>query len=693
MEVIGSKIRRTIFFSLVLTTILVALAGAKTAYADAIIRAPNNLGLVGYWSFDEGRGTQASDLSGNGNDGTLTGGPTWTIGKSKSALEFDGVNDYVNVGDPSTSDWTNITTSVWVYWTGDGLNGYSGIYYKNSGSSRDLGRLLIRNDGKLLVQNGNGNFESEDSGDVVKNEWTHIAYVYDQSAGKEYLYINGTLKGQKNRTGNISQESNNLWIGFGYNQANNYMFQGKIDEVRIYSRALSETEIQSLYVETSSALVGRTPTEQYSDGLVAHYTFDGKHTSTTTVTDIVGGNDGTIHGAVPVPGVIGQAMGFDGVDDYITMGNQEDFYVGVGDLSYCYWLKTTDTSGQPVGKGVWNYNAWGSYLSGAGDVRFEMKLINPPGSGFNKGTLVVNDGIWHHVCGTYDRDDLLSVYTDGQLSNTQNMSTGDGYDMNNGAAFMMGDGPPGHFEGAIDDVRVYKKVLSPGEIVGIYTSTKPSSMTSSPNSLVTNGLVGHWTFDSETISGSTVSDVSGNGNNGTISGNPDQTTGKIGGALEFDGVSDYVDVGDIDYSSYDEIAVSMWVKTSINDHDHDLVLGNARNNTLNGFSLSNYVSGHWYFYHANLNNNIGAISEGGWSHIVLIIKENDKKVAYVNGIQKLNATSGDYDIDNGDVHTYIGAGGDIAGGTKLFEGIIDDVRIYNRALTESEVEQLYSMGQ
>jgi hypothetical protein len=65
--------------------------------ASVIIRPPNNLGLVGYWSFDEGRGTQAGDMSGNGNDGALNGATEWVSGKSKGALGFDGADSFVNI--------------------------------------------------------------------------------------------------------------------------------------------------------------------------------------------------------------------------------------------------------------------------------------------------------------------------------------------------------------------------------------------------------------------------------------------------------------------------------------------------------------------------------------------------------------------------------------------------------------------
>ena len=82
--------------------------GLTTGYVAAQLEN----GLIGYWSFDEGRGTTASDSSGNGNDGTLVNGPIWTSGEIAGALSFDGVDDYVSFASQAQS---TISISAWVY--------------------------------------------------------------------------------------------------------------------------------------------------------------------------------------------------------------------------------------------------------------------------------------------------------------------------------------------------------------------------------------------------------------------------------------------------------------------------------------------------------------------------------------------------------------------------------------------------
>src|SRR3989338_8998500 len=92
--------------SLLLSPLLLTLFFFPSSASAAILgKPPNNLGLVNYWSLNEGTGTVATDASGTGNTGTLTGGPTWVTGKYGSAVSFDGTDDYVAVSDASPASW------------------------------------------------------------------------------------------------------------------------------------------------------------------------------------------------------------------------------------------------------------------------------------------------------------------------------------------------------------------------------------------------------------------------------------------------------------------------------------------------------------------------------------------------------------------------------------------------------------
>jgi len=235
------------------STVLVNMGGmrqkatvAQAKTFSASIQQKIGADLTGSWNFDDGAGLAAADSWGF-NNGVLTGGPAWMPAAdcvSGGCLRFDGVDDYVDCGKISSQNWANLTTEAWVYWTANGMNGYAGVYYKGSGS--DLGRLLIMNSGALLVQNGNGNFNTSGN-DVLKSNWTHIVYTYDQAVGQEYFYVNGVLKGKKARSGSIAKNDTNLWIGFGYSLPNNYMFPGSIDEVRVYETAFTASVAREYY--------------------------------------------------------------------------------------------------------------------------------------------------------------------------------------------------------------------------------------------------------------------------------------------------------------------------------------------------------------------------------------------------------------------------------------------------------------
>ena len=213
--------------------------------------------------------------------------------------------------------------------------------------------------------------------------------------------------------------------------------------------------------------------------------------------------------------------------------------------------------------------------------------------------------------------------------------------------------------------------------------------------VVTNGLVSYWTFDESDIDGDTVRDASGN-NDGTIGGDPRSVEGKIGAALEFNG-DDYVDCGDIDMEDWAEISVSAWFKTSVEGVNARIAAKDQGG-----------IPGNWIFWYstnwqfavyddsaATWQRAIyeGSLADGDWHHIVGTVSQNDGKVhLYVDGNLGVSAdfTVSTLDDSDGEIIT-IGADSDTAGPKDhLFDGVIDEVSIYNRALSEDEVRQNFT---
>src|SRR3989338_4371857 len=217
--------------------------------AALISKPPANLGLVGYWSMNENTGTVASDFSGNGNRGILTNGPTWVDGKRGKALNFDGVNDYVGIPD---RDYLDLGTSNWslALWVkteqSDG-----GLFCHDSASAVGCGGDFYSLEiigGNAVAKFDAGGLTARATSTTTVNDgkWHHLVLV--RSAPKVVnIYVDGVFEDSYDYSGSggtLVNPSRTLTIG-ALDGAN--FINGLIDEVRIYNRALSATEIQALY--------------------------------------------------------------------------------------------------------------------------------------------------------------------------------------------------------------------------------------------------------------------------------------------------------------------------------------------------------------------------------------------------------------------------------------------------------------
>lgn len=222
-------------------------AAGNVTTSSAVTVTVNNTGgsgLVASYGFNEGSGSTVSDQSGNGNHGSIFQATWYTAGKFGKALAFDGTNDYVNVPDSNSLDLNRFTLEAWVRPTAN--SGWRTVMLKENGS--ELAYALYarestnRPSGWLRTNPTSGSSKSvTGTSGLALNTWTHLATTYDGSNMR--LYVNGVLVKTQATTGNLYTSTNPL--KFGGNAIWGEYFAGQLDEIRVYNRALNQSEIQT----------------------------------------------------------------------------------------------------------------------------------------------------------------------------------------------------------------------------------------------------------------------------------------------------------------------------------------------------------------------------------------------------------------------------------------------------------------
>jgi uncharacterized repeat protein (TIGR02543 family) len=237
----------------------ISVTSDHTIEAVFDISDPNDA-LVGYWKFDEGSGTTAQDASGNSNTATLVNGPVWTAGRINGGLSFDGGNDAVQIG-TSGLNTSSGAVALWAY--AESFASSTKFLFGHA-TQPWANRIQLYTDdtsGNLGLGLGDTHSKATDIQQLAANTWYHIALTWNEN---EYVvYVDGIAKANGSYTGFSALES---YADIGNNgdaSDRSEGFDGVIDEVRIYNRALSATEVQAIYDQA-----GGTPTT-YTLGITA----------------------------------------------------------------------------------------------------------------------------------------------------------------------------------------------------------------------------------------------------------------------------------------------------------------------------------------------------------------------------------------------------------------------------------------
>lgn len=217
------------------------------------ITVRNDTGVAGYWHFDENASSTAYDASGNGNNGTLVGSPTWTSGsncKAGSCLSFNGSN-YVTMDDPSNGALDfgtgDFSVSGWFYLSSL-PSAWKSIVSKGGSGTTGYG-MEISNANQITcsIEGASGTNQHVYGSVPSVGSWHQAVCVFARN-DKVYVYLDGVEVGSSvYSSGNTNSVSNDLKFNVGKYSSSGWDFVGNIDEVRVYNRALSADEVLSQY--------------------------------------------------------------------------------------------------------------------------------------------------------------------------------------------------------------------------------------------------------------------------------------------------------------------------------------------------------------------------------------------------------------------------------------------------------------
>ncbi len=651
-------------------------------------------GLLAYWSFDEGSGQTVWDESGNGHDGTLGNSdgeddhdPVWIDGISGKALEFDAKDEYVAVPySPDLDLGSSYTVDVWVKFFHHDMMLF--LDHPSGGWEffwNDWEDMLVWNSDSLTRIIGK-------PWTPTINQWHHLAVTYNGTFAE--LFVDSVSLGSEKT--DIHPVTTSGILKIGDDDDNDYHLKGKIDDVRIYNTALTAEEIASHYYEHSWKL-----------NLTAHWKFD-EGSGQIAGDDSGNSHDGTLgdssgvdeHDPSWVDGIDGKALEFDGVDDYVIIPHHESFMF---DSSYSLfawikpnridWNSTNEEAGYILGKTTTN-NEWQVYIADGklvsfyeygSDVNGRLEA-DIPGSPIGK---------WVNIGITYDDEtNLHSVYWNGELLESQ-IEVDDPEITYTGPVTIGAEldvEKDRYFDGTIDEIGVYSRALSADEIVAFYHE----------HSCKLN-LTAHWTFDEGF--GQTIKDSSGNDHDGTLGDSeevdihdPQWVEGISGTAAEFDGNKTFITIPHHNDFMFDNsYTISFWVNPDTMDYPENFpgrIINKAYTAREWGIHFDDNQIVSWYQYDEGgdrtefLRATPPGNPIGQWSHVTITYDFMTKLHSiYWDGKILINHTT-----DSDPEITYSGAvgiGAEVEDPGRYFDGKIDELIVYNRALSSPEISVLY----
>lgn len=735
--------------------------------------------LIAQWNFNETSGTTASVATGSCGatcNGTLTNFAStgsqdaaaktgWTSANRRwgaGALMFDGTNDYVSTGYQWNSSlpftieaWVNPSSEAAGDWQkviasnrGTGVLPYFDIYL-NTGSDYTGFGYSVWNDA------GSSSWSVATGGSKDKaGKWYHVVGVYYPN-DKIQLYVNGVL--EKETTGLSGFSGTGGVMRFGIHNtaygANTRWFDGIIDTSRVYSKALTASEVLSNYnlgrVELQTR-VGDTTTPndgtweewrpvtnetavdalngpyQYNttdSGLVSYWPMD--EASGTSVADVKGSNTGTATGASINDGQFARSRGMDGTNDTVSIANPSNFsFDRTSTFSIEAWVKKTNSTQSTIFSKMSNaapYTGYEFAINASGQPYLLLVNTWSTNALYVISTNTVTDNQWHHVAVTYSGSSTpagVILYIDGVATSTTTSLNSLSASITNAITPYIGsrNNSAFFFSGNIDEVRVYNSTLSsttlkqhsdegstnadtfrPSTNTAIKMEGTGSERIQTGQMPVDAHTVGLWHMEETSGTGAYIKDSSPNANNGTPTG-ASLTEGFAGKARSFNGSSNYVSLPASSTFDLQTLSIEAWVYSS-NFAQNGFVFEKTTNGVVNTqyscfFETANGIVFRTYNTTPTSDNLYVTLASSGisnesWNHLACTYDGSTKNI-YVNGILVASKSYSQTLQTNPAGTSIVGAYG--SGTGYFFNGKIDEVRVSSIARSADTIAETYRAG-
>ena len=476
-------------------------------------------GMIGYWNFDEGSGTVAHDTSGNGYNGTVTGA-AWTTGKINSALSFNGPTNVVVTPNIALGNAYSIST-----WVNPGVT-TQGAYVRIAETQYNSGLYLGTNSSgtkyKFIVNNGSGATGSCGAaygcaeGGTITSGWHLVTATYDGTTARLYVDTSQVALDTFN-----APATSNLPLYLGrYYASNAGGWNGGIDEVRLYNRALTALEVSSIYnyvggpPDTTPPSIPATVSAVAVSSTLINVSWSAS-TDNVGVTGYQVYRNGTL---------VGSSTGLSYSDTGLTPST-----------TYFYTVSAFDGAGNSSGQ---SSTATATTLV-ADTTPPSVSITAPAANATVSNTVTVSatasDDVG--VAGVQfklDGNNLGSAITAAPYSVAWDTTTA-----GNGSHTLT--------------------AVAQDTSNNVATSASVTvTVSNTPPPVPTQGLIGYWNFDED--SGTLAHDTSGSGYNGTVNGAA-WATGKINSALSFNGSTNAVVTPNIAISN--SYSISTWVNPAV----------------------------------------------------------------------------------------------------------------------------------